>query len=115
MNGWKPTQAFQKLPKYFPRLPAGVFLVQPAVLILKIMPLLPDFFTPTADYTPYTLELHDSRVFDAEKAMKKYDRTIDWRKIEQGPPLDNEEVERDVIYRNKYDNDAVQRKALYKN
>jgi len=77
--------------------------------------LLQDFFTPTADYTPYTLELHDSRVFDAEKAMKKYDRTIDWRKIEQGPPLDNEEVERDVIYRNKYDNDAVQRKALYKN
>jgi len=54
-------------------------------------------------------------VFDAEKAMKKYDRTIDWRKIEQGPPLDNEEVEREVIYRNKYDNDAVQRKALYKN
>lgn len=77
--------------------------------------LLQDFFTPTADFTPYTLELHDSRVFDAEKAMKKYDRTIDWRKIEQGPPLDNEEVEREVIYRNKYDNDAVQRKALYKN
>jgi hypothetical protein len=77
--------------------------------------LLQDFFTPTADFTPYTLELHDSRVFDAEKAMKKYNRTIDWRKIEQGPPLDNEEVEREVIYRNKYDNDAVQRKALYKN
>jgi len=77
--------------------------------------LLQDFFTPTADYTPYTLELHDSRVFDAELAMRKYNRTIDWRKIEQGPPLDNEEVEREVIYRNKYDNDAVQRKALYKN
>jgi YVTN family beta-propeller protein len=61
--------------------------------------LLQDFFTPVPDYTPYTLELHDSRIFDAEKAMKKYNRTIDWRKIEQGPPLDNEEVERNVHYR----------------
>ena len=77
--------------------------------------LLQDFFTPIPDYTPYTLELHDSRVFDAEKAMKKYNRTIDWRKIEQGPELDNEEVERKVLYRNQYDNEEVQRKALYKN
>lgn len=61
--------------------------------------LLQDFFTPVPDYTPYTLELHDSRVFDAEKAMIKYNRTIDWRKIEHGPPLDNEDVEREVIYR----------------
>jgi len=76
--------------------------------------LLQDFFTPIADYTPYTLELHDSRIFDAEKAMKKYNRTIDWRKIEKGPDMDDEDVERKVIYRNKYDNDAEQRKALYK-
>jgi hypothetical protein len=60
--------------------------------------LLQDFFTPTPDYTPYTLELHDSRMFDADLAMKKYNKTIDWRKIEQGPPLDNEEVERAVHY-----------------
>lgn len=77
--------------------------------------LLQDFFTPIPDYTPYTLELHDSRVFDAEKAMKKYNMTIDWRKIEQGPELDNEEVERKMLYRNQYDNDEEQRKALYKN
>ena len=63
--------------------------------------LLQDFFTPAPDYTPYTMELHDSRIFDAELAMKKYNRTIDWRKIEQGPPLDNEDVEREVHYRNK--------------
>ena len=63
--------------------------------------LLQDFFTSTPDYTPYTLELNDSRVFDAEKAMKKYNRTIDWRKIEQGPPIDNEDVERAVHYKNK--------------
>lgn len=63
--------------------------------------LLQDFFTPTPDFTPYTLELHDPRIFDAEKAMKKYNRKIDWQKIEQGPPLDNEEVERAVHYKNK--------------
>ena len=60
--------------------------------------LLQDFFTATPDYTPYTVEKNDSRVFDAEKSMKRYQRTIDWRKIEQGPPLDNEEVERAVHY-----------------
>ena len=77
--------------------------------------LLQDFFTPNPDYTPYTLELHDPRVFDVGKAMRKYNMTIDWRKIEQGPELDNEEVERKMLYRNQYDNDEVQRKALYKN
>jgi len=61
--------------------------------------LLEDFFTPLPDYTPYTMELHDSRIFDAEKAMKKYNRTIDWRKIEQGPPIDNEDIEREVHYK----------------
>jgi len=60
--------------------------------------LLQDFFTSTPDFTPYTMEMHDSRIFDAELAMKKYNRTIDWRKIEQGPPLDNEDVERAIHY-----------------
>lgn len=77
--------------------------------------LLQDFFTSTPDYTPYTLEKHDPRVFDAEKAMKKYNKTIDWRKIEQGPEIDNPEEERKVLYRNKYDNEEQQRKTLYKN
>jgi hypothetical protein len=54
-------------------------------------------------------------VFDAEKAMKKYNKTIDWRKIEQGPEIDNAEEERKVLYRNQYDNEEQQRKALYKN
>jgi DNA-binding beta-propeller fold protein YncE len=60
--------------------------------------LLQDFFTSVPDYTPYTLEMNDSRIFDAEKAMKKYNHTTDWRKIEQGPPIDNEDVERDMHY-----------------
>jgi DNA-binding beta-propeller fold protein YncE len=61
--------------------------------------LLQDFFTSVPDYTPYTMEKHDGRVFDAELAMKKYHHTIDWEKIEQGPPLDNEEVERERHYK----------------
>jgi hypothetical protein len=60
--------------------------------------LLQDFFTPVPDYTPFTMELHDARIFDVEKAMMKYNHTIDWRKILQGPPLDNENVERVRFY-----------------
>jgi DNA-binding beta-propeller fold protein YncE len=61
--------------------------------------LLTDFFTSKPDYTPYTLEMHDSRIFDAELSMKKYNKTIDWRKIEQGPDIDNPEIERKVMYK----------------
>ncbi len=57
--------------------------------------LLQDFFTSKPDYTPYSLELNDSRVYDAEKSMKRYNRTIDWRKIEKGPDMDDEAVERE--------------------
>ncbi len=53
--------------------------------------LLQDFFTDKPDYTPYTLERHDGRVYNAELSMKKYHKTIDWRKIEQGPSMDNED------------------------
>lgn len=60
--------------------------------------LLQDFFTDKPDFTPFTVEKHDQRVFNAELAMKKYHHTIDWRKIEQGPPLDNEEIEKERHY-----------------
>jgi YVTN family beta-propeller protein len=53
--------------------------------------LLQDFFTNKPDFTPYTLEQNDPRVFDVDKAMKKYNRTIDWRKIMQGPEMDKVE------------------------
>ena len=46
--------------------------------------LLQDFY-PKSDYTPYTLELHDPRVFDVGKAMKKYNMTIDWRRLSRDP------------------------------
>ena len=61
--------------------------------------LLQDFFTSKPDYTPYTLEKNDPRIFDAEKAMKRYNRTIDWRKIEKGPDMDDEDDAREAHYK----------------
>lgn len=61
--------------------------------------LLQDFFTDKPDYTPYTFILPDTRVFDAQKTMNKYNRTIDWRKIEQGPKMDDEEEQRTGHYK----------------
>jgi hypothetical protein len=49
-----------------------------------------DFFTTKPDFRPYTLEMPDKRVFDPSKAMKRYNRDIDWRKIMQGPAMDDE-------------------------
>ncbi len=50
--------------------------------------LLQDFFTDQPDFTPYTLDMHDTRIFDVNKAMKKYKITIDWNKILKGPEMD---------------------------
>jgi len=61
--------------------------------------LLQDFFTSKPDYTPYTLEKNDPRIFDPEKAMKKYNKTIDWRKIEKGPDMDDEDDAREAHYK----------------
>jgi DNA-binding beta-propeller fold protein YncE len=61
--------------------------------------LLQDFFTDKPDYTPYTLEQSDLRIFDPAKAMKKYNRTIDWRKIMKGPAMDHEDDMRKEHYR----------------
>jgi YVTN family beta-propeller protein len=57
--------------------------------------LLTDFFTDKPDFTPYTLVKSDARIFDPEKAMSRYNKTIDWRKIEKGPDMDDEEHERE--------------------
>jgi hypothetical protein len=65
--------------------------------------LLQDFFTDKPDYTPYTLVKSDDRVFDPLQAMKRYNKTVDWRKIEKGPDMDDEELERGAHYRRKKD------------
>ena len=62
--------------------------------------LLDDFFTDKPDFTPYTLERHDERIYDAELSMKKYHKTIDWRKIEQGPEMDDEDEARENFMKN---------------
>lgn len=62
--------------------------------------LLQDFFTDQPDYTPYTFVYPDKRVFDPEQAMKKYNRQIDWRKVEKGPDMDDEEELRKRHYKN---------------
>jgi len=61
--------------------------------------LLSDFFTDKPDYTPYSLIMPDKRVFDPEEAMRRYNRTIDWRKIQQGPKMDDEEEQRTDHYK----------------
>ena len=63
--------------------------------------LLQDFFTDKPNYTPYTLERHDERIFDAEKAMKKYNRNVDWKRIMQGPDMDDENEIRNDHYKEK--------------
>ncbi|WP_416437630.1 bifunctional YncE family protein/alkaline phosphatase family protein [Phnomibacter sp. MR] len=51
--------------------------------------LLSDFFTNTPDFSTYDFVLPDKRVFDWDKAMEKYKQPIDWRKIQQGPKMDD--------------------------
>jgi YVTN family beta-propeller protein len=63
--------------------------------------LLQDFFTDVPDFTPYNFVFPDKRVFDAEQAMKRYNKTIDWRKIQQGPKMDNAEEQRTEHYKQK--------------
>ena len=60
---------------------------------------LSDFFTDKPDYRPYTLLFPDKRVFDPKLAMKRYGRETDWRKVLQGPKMDDEEDQRTGEYR----------------
>ena len=61
--------------------------------------LLNDFFTPTPDFSPYSFVYPDKRVFDPQQAMKRYNKTIDWRKVEQGPAMDDEGGQRADHYK----------------
>jgi hypothetical protein len=61
--------------------------------------LLQDFFTDQPDYRPYDLVFPSTEVFDPQSAMKKYNRTIDWRKVEKGPEMDDEDDMRAEHYK----------------
>ena len=56
--------------------------------------LLSDFFTNEPSYEPYYFEFPSQEVFDWDKSMKKYNKNLDWRKIKQGPKMDNEAEQR---------------------
>ena len=56
--------------------------------------LLSDFFTNEPNFDPYYFEFPSQEVFDWDKAMKKYNKNLDWRKIKQGPKMDNEQEQR---------------------
>lgn len=63
--------------------------------------LLQDFFTDKPDYTPYNFVFPDKRIFDPQESMKRYNKSIDWRKIQQGPKMDDEDQQRTDHYKQK--------------
>ena len=66
--------------------------------------LLQDFFTSKPDLRPYSLVFPDKRVFDPQKAMNRYNQNIDWRKIMQGPKMDDEDEQRADHYNQQKNN-----------
>jgi YVTN family beta-propeller protein len=64
--------------------------------------LLQDFFTDKPDFRPYDLVFPSAEVFDPQLAMKRYNKTIDWRKIEKGPEMDDEKEQREEHYRQQH-------------
>ena len=51
--------------------------------------LLDDFFTSVPNYKPYSLVYRSKEIFNTTNAMKRYNRDIDWRKVEKGPDMDD--------------------------
>ncbi len=52
--------------------------------------LLQDFFTDKPDFTPYSAEMVDDRIFDPQKALDPYDKEFRWESLKESPELDNE-------------------------
>ncbi len=61
--------------------------------------LLQDSFTDQPDFTPYTLEAADARIFEPQKALDVYKKTFNWEKIMKGPKLDDENEQRKGFYK----------------
>jgi YVTN family beta-propeller protein len=53
--------------------------------------LLDDFFVNTPDFTPFTVEMVDARVFDPQKALDPYDTEFRWDSLRESPEIDSEE------------------------
>ena len=58
---------------------------------------LQDFFTPKPDFSGYKTLIPSREVFDADAAMKKFHRNIDWRKVEGGVEMDDEDDQRKLM------------------
>ena len=56
---------------------------------------LQDFFTDKPDYKGYKTLIPSREVFDADAALKKFHRNIDWRKVEGGVEMDDEADQRE--------------------
>ena len=52
---------------------------------------LSDFFTTEPDFTPYAALPVDARIFDPQKALTPIDEKFDWKALEQGPVLDDDD------------------------
>jgi len=52
---------------------------------------LADFFTDQPDYTPYTAVPVDARIFDPQKALDPFDENFDWKALNEGPVMDDED------------------------
>ncbi|MFM9836831.1 MAG: bifunctional YncE family protein/alkaline phosphatase family protein [Cyclobacteriaceae bacterium] len=72
--------------------------------------LLQDFFTDKPNFTPYTLEPCDIRIFDPQKAMDVYHKTFDMKKILDGPIMDDEEEQRASFYKQHPANTVIAKK-----
>lgn len=62
---------------------------------------LQDFFTNKPDYQGYKTVIPSREVFDADAAMKKFHRNIDWRKVEGGMEMDDEDDQRGLMHTGK--------------
>lgn len=64
--------------------------------------LIDDFFTHKPDFKTYRARQHDSRVFDAQKAMRVYNRDFNWRAVPgTGMKMDDPSEQREDHYRQK--------------
>lgn len=61
--------------------------------------LLTDFFTDKPNYKPYNLVYPSKEIFNPTNAMKRYNKDIDWRKVEKGPDMDDEDDIRKAHYK----------------
>lgn len=57
-----------------------------------------DFFSEKPDFQKYKAVPHDERIFQPEKALKKYNRGFDWRQEKQGLKMDDESEQRVEFY-----------------